>query len=126
MKLRSLAVNQFKKFTSPTSLEGIEDGLNVVVGPNELGIIYQSHNFPLSLGILNDFHGPQNSAGKFVWRGLDLDRFLTLRLLRLIAVGLHAYGRLRGGFPVDHDPLRYVPISHAKRLRIHRASPCRR
>ena len=37
MKLRSLAVNQFKKFTSPTSLEGIEDGLNVVVGPNELG-----------------------------------------------------------------------------------------
>ena len=37
MKLRSLAVNQFKKFTSPTRLEGIEDGLNVVVGPNELG-----------------------------------------------------------------------------------------
>ena len=37
MKLRSLAVNQFKKFTSPTRLEGIEDGLNVVVGPNEMG-----------------------------------------------------------------------------------------
>ena len=37
MKLRSLAVNQFKKFTTPTRLEGIEDGLNVVVGPNELG-----------------------------------------------------------------------------------------
>ncbi|MDE2788842.1 MAG: AAA family ATPase [Paracoccaceae bacterium] len=37
MKIRSLAVNQFKKFTSPTRLDGVEDGLNVVVGPNELG-----------------------------------------------------------------------------------------
>ena len=33
MKLRSLALNQFKKFTSPTRLDGIGDGLNVVVGP---------------------------------------------------------------------------------------------
>ena len=37
MKLRSLAVNQFKKFTTPTRLDGIDDGLNVIVGPNELG-----------------------------------------------------------------------------------------
>lgn len=37
MKLRSLALNQFKKFTAPTRLEGIRDGLNVVVGPNEMG-----------------------------------------------------------------------------------------
>ncbi len=37
MKIRSLAVNQFKKFTSPTRLDGVEDGLNVVVGPNEMG-----------------------------------------------------------------------------------------
>ena len=37
MKLRSLAVNQFKKYTKPTRLEGIGDGLNVVVGPNEMG-----------------------------------------------------------------------------------------
>ncbi|MDZ7829232.1 MAG: AAA family ATPase [Halofilum sp. (in: g-proteobacteria)] len=37
MKLRSLALNQFKKFTTPTRLDGIEDGLNVVVGPNEMG-----------------------------------------------------------------------------------------
>ena len=37
MKLRSLALNQFKKFTTPTRLENIEDGLNVVVGPNEMG-----------------------------------------------------------------------------------------
>ena len=37
MKLRSIAVNQFKKFTVPMRLDGIEDGLNVVVGPNEMG-----------------------------------------------------------------------------------------
>ena len=37
MKLRSLTVNQFKKFTSPTCLGRMGDGLNVVVGPNELG-----------------------------------------------------------------------------------------
>jgi len=37
MKLRSLALNQFKKFTSPVRLDGIDGGLNVVVGPNEMG-----------------------------------------------------------------------------------------
>ena len=37
MKLRSLAVNQFKKFASPIRLDSINDGLNVVVGPNEMG-----------------------------------------------------------------------------------------
>lgn len=37
MKLRSLALNQFKKFTAPIRLDGMEDGLNIVVGPNEMG-----------------------------------------------------------------------------------------
>ena len=37
MKLRSLALNQLKKFTSPMRLDGIDDGLNVAVGPNEMG-----------------------------------------------------------------------------------------
>lgn len=37
MKLRSLALNQFKKFTTPTRLDGIGEGLNIVVGPNEMG-----------------------------------------------------------------------------------------
>ena len=37
MKFRSLAVNQFKKFTVPTQLDGMVDGLNLVVGPNEMG-----------------------------------------------------------------------------------------
>ena len=37
MKLRSLSVNQFKRFTSPQVLDDIGDELNIVVGPNELG-----------------------------------------------------------------------------------------
>ena len=37
MKLRNLSVNQFKRFTEPTHLGEIGDGLNLVVGPNELG-----------------------------------------------------------------------------------------
>ena len=37
MKLRALALNQLKKFTNPVRLDWIGDGLNVVVGPNEMG-----------------------------------------------------------------------------------------
>ena len=37
MKLRTLSVNQFKRFTEPTRLGELSDGLNVVIGPNELG-----------------------------------------------------------------------------------------
>ena len=37
MKLRKLSVNQFKRFTEPTQLGELCDGLNLVVGPNELG-----------------------------------------------------------------------------------------
>ena len=37
MKLRKLSVNQFKCFTEPTQLGELGDGLNLVVGPNELG-----------------------------------------------------------------------------------------
>ena len=37
MKLRRLTVNQFKRFTVPTRLGELGDGLNLVVGPNELG-----------------------------------------------------------------------------------------
>ena len=37
MKLRKLSVNQFKRFTTPTQLGDLGDGLNLVVGPNELG-----------------------------------------------------------------------------------------
>ena len=37
MKLRKLSVNQLKRFTVPTQLGELCDGLNLVVGPNELG-----------------------------------------------------------------------------------------
>ena len=37
MKLRKLSVNQFKRFTETTNLGEICDGLNLFVGPNELG-----------------------------------------------------------------------------------------
>ena len=37
MKLRRLSVNQFKRFMEPTRLGELSDGLNLVVGPNELG-----------------------------------------------------------------------------------------
>ena len=37
MKLRRLSVNQFKRFVDPTRLDELSDGLNLVVGPNELG-----------------------------------------------------------------------------------------
>ncbi len=37
MKLRRLSVNQLKRFTAPTQLGELSDGLNLVVGPNELG-----------------------------------------------------------------------------------------
>ena len=37
MKLRQLSVNQFKRFTEPTRLSELGDGLNLIVGRNELG-----------------------------------------------------------------------------------------
>ncbi len=37
MKIRSLELNQFKMFDKPEYLGDIQDGLNVVIGPNEMG-----------------------------------------------------------------------------------------
>ena len=37
MKLISLGINQLKKFDVPTRLENLDGGLNVVIGPNEMG-----------------------------------------------------------------------------------------
>ncbi len=81
MKLRSLAVNQFKKFTAPMRLAGIEDGLNVVVGPNEMGKStlldalravlfekYSSKAHPI-VALQND----RNQAGPVVELAFELD-----------------------------------------------------
>ena len=100
MKLRSLAVNQFKKFASPTLLEEIQDGLNVVAGPNEMGKStllgalravlferYSSKAQPIT-ALQND----RNQAGPVVQLGFELDngaykitkRFLKKPYARLL------------------------------------------
>lgn len=37
MKLRSIQVEQFKKFDQPVHVDGFSDGLNLIAGPNEMG-----------------------------------------------------------------------------------------
>ncbi|CAB3829359.1 hypothetical protein LMG26858_00612 [Achromobacter anxifer] len=37
MKLTRIALEEFRKFRQPMALEGLEDGLNLFVGPNEAG-----------------------------------------------------------------------------------------
>ncbi|MCQ8278338.1 AAA family ATPase [Acetobacteraceae bacterium KSS8] len=54
MKLRSLSVDQFRRFDRPVRLDGIGDGLNVLCAPNEFGkstllaairaVLFERHN----------------------------------------------------------------------------------
>jgi len=37
MKLSRIALEEFRKFRQPMALEGLQDGLNLFVGPNEAG-----------------------------------------------------------------------------------------
>ena len=81
MKLRSLAVNQFKKFTVPMRLDGIENGLNVVVGPNEMGkstlldalraVLFEKYSSKAQpiIALQND----RNQAGPVVELAFELD-----------------------------------------------------
>ena len=81
MKLRSLAVNQFKKFTVPMGLDGIENGLNVVVGPNEMGkstlldalraVLFEKHSSKAKpiVALQND----RNQAGPVVELAFELN-----------------------------------------------------
>ena len=80
MKLRSVAVNQFKKFSSPVRLAGIGDGLNVVIGPNEMGkstlldalraALFEKHNSKAQpiVALQND----RNEAGPVVELAFEL------------------------------------------------------
>lgn len=81
MKLRSLALNQFKKFTNPCHLQNIEDGLNIVVGQNEMGkstlldalraVLFEKYNSraqPIK-ALQND----RNQAGPVVKLSFELD-----------------------------------------------------
>ena len=61
MKLRRLSVNQFKRFTEPTQLSDLSGGLNLVVGPNELG---KSTLLDALRGVLFERHRSQAIAIK--------------------------------------------------------------
>ena len=37
MKLTRIALEEFRKFRQPLVLDGLQDGLNLFVGPNEAG-----------------------------------------------------------------------------------------
>jgi uncharacterized protein YhaN len=81
MKLRSLALNQFKKFTSPVRLDDIGDGLNVLVGPNEMGkstlldalraVLFEKYSSKAQpvTALLND----RNEAGPVVELAFEMD-----------------------------------------------------
>lgn len=81
MKLRSLALNQFKKFTSPWHLRNIEDGLNIVVGPNEMGkstlldalraVLFEKYNSKAQP--IKALQNDRNQAGPVVELSFELD-----------------------------------------------------
>ena len=81
MKLRSIAVNQFKKFTAPMRLDGIENGLNVVVGPNEMGkstlldalraALFEKHSSKAQS--ITALQNDRNQAGPVVELAFELD-----------------------------------------------------
>ncbi len=81
MKLRSLAVNQFKKFTSPVKLEGLKDGLNVVVGSNEMGkstlldalraVLFEKYDSGVKA--VKDLQNERNKAGPVVELKFELE-----------------------------------------------------
>ena len=92
MKLRSLAVNQFKKFNSPMRLDGIDDGLNIVVGPNEMGkstlldalraALFEKHASKAKsiIALQND----RNMAGPVVELAFELDEGLYRIVKRFV------------------------------------------
>lgn len=81
MRLQCLALNQFKKFTQPMRLDGIGDGLNVVVGPNEMGkstllnalraVLFEKYSSRAQaiIALQND----RNQAGPVVELAFELD-----------------------------------------------------
>lgn len=81
MKLRSLAVNQFKKFTSPKRLGNINDGLNIVVGLNEMGkstlldalraVLFEKHDSKAKP--VKDLQNDRNKAAPVVELAFELN-----------------------------------------------------
>jgi DNA repair exonuclease SbcCD ATPase subunit len=61
MKLRALELEQFRKFDRPIRIAGMDDGLNLVVGPNEMG---KSTLFAALQSVLFERHRSQAQAVK--------------------------------------------------------------
>jgi DNA repair exonuclease SbcCD ATPase subunit len=61
MKLRALELEQFRKFERTIRIAGIDDGLNLVVGPNEMG---KSTLFAALQAVLFERHRSQAQAVK--------------------------------------------------------------
>ena len=61
MKLRALELEQFRKFDRPIRIAGMTDGLNLVIGPNEMG---KSTLFAALEAVLFERHRSQAQAVK--------------------------------------------------------------
>jgi energy-coupling factor transporter ATP-binding protein EcfA2/uncharacterized coiled-coil protein SlyX len=61
MKLRALELEQFRRFDRPVRIAGLSDGLNLVVGPNEMG---KSTLFAALEAVLFERHRSQAQAVK--------------------------------------------------------------
>ena len=61
MKLRALELEQFRKFDRPLRIAGMADGLNLIVGPNEMG---KSTLFAALQAVLFERHRSQARAIK--------------------------------------------------------------
>ena len=93
MKLRKLSVNHLKRFTVPTQLGELGDGLNLVVGPNELGkstlldalraVLFERHNSRAQpiVALQNDRSGAAPVV-ELVFEVNDAEYTLTKRFVR--------------------------------------------
>lgn len=100
MKLRSLALNQFRKFTTTTRLNGIGDGLNIIGGPNEMGkstllaalrsVLFEKHNSKARP--IRELQNARNLAAPVVMLEFELEEGIYLITKRFVK---NPYARLR-------------------------------
>jgi uncharacterized protein YhaN len=68
LKLRSLELEQFRKFEAPVRLAGLDDGLNILAGPNEFG---KSTILAAIRGLIFERHASRSNGVRRMqnWRG---------------------------------------------------------
>jgi len=81
MKLISLGIYQLKKFDAPTRLENLDGGLNVVIGPNEMGkstvldglraVLFEKHNSKAQP--IRELQNEANQSAPVIALTFDLD-----------------------------------------------------